>query len=193
MASFDPDLYKRALDFAAREHGNQTVPGSGFPYVVHVAKVAMEVLVATEEEGAAVRNLALACALLHDTIEDAEPPERPRVRAELLATFGPEVARGVEALTKNDALPKAQRMADSLRRIRQQPRAVWFVKLADRITNLEPAPPSWSGEKRAAYAGEAWSILVELGEASELLRRRLEQKLHEYETRLAAAASAAGR
>jgi hypothetical protein len=26
MASFDPDLYKRALDIAAREHGDKQVP-----------------------------------------------------------------------------------------------------------------------------------------------------------------------
>src|SRR4051794_8206536 len=48
--TFDRDLFARALDFAARVHGGQKVPGSKFPYVVHVAKVAMEVLAATEGE-----------------------------------------------------------------------------------------------------------------------------------------------
>jgi (p)ppGpp synthase/HD superfamily hydrolase len=59
-------------------------------------------------------------------------------------------------------------MADSVRRIRQRPRAVWLIKLADRITNLEPAPPNWSTVKCLAYAAEARSILDELGEASGL-------------------------
>jgi hypothetical protein len=40
--AFDPDLYERALELAARAHGDQQVPGSGLPYVVHVVKVATE-------------------------------------------------------------------------------------------------------------------------------------------------------
>jgi (p)ppGpp synthase/HD superfamily hydrolase len=181
MAAFDQDVFKRALDFAAQVHRDQKVPGSGLPYVVHVAKVAMEVLAATEEDESAVRNLALACALLHDTVEDSGPAEQPTVRERIRTEFGPEVADGVDALTKDDRLPKAERMADSLRRIRLHPRAVWLVKLADRITNLEPPPPSWSTEKCTAYAAEARTILETLGQASERLRRRFEQKLTEYE------------
>jgi (p)ppGpp synthase/HD superfamily hydrolase len=163
MAAFDPDLYKRALDFAACVHGDQKVPGSGLPYIVHIAKVAMEVIAATEDDESAVRNLALACALLHDTVEDSEPSERPSVRERILAEFGPEVGGGVDALTKDDRLPKSERMSDSLRRIRQHPPAVWLVKLADRITNLEPPPPSWSAEKRIAYA--AGGVDAQLGDS----------------------------
>ncbi len=181
MAAFDQDLFKRALDFAARVHSNQEVPGSGLPYVVHVAKVAMEVLAATEEDESALRNLALACALLHDTVEDSGPAEQPTVRQRIRAEFGAEVADGVDALTKDDRLPKSDRMADSLRRILRHSRAVWLVKLADRITNLEPPPPSWSTEKCIAYDAEARAILETLGEASERLRRRFEQKLTQYQ------------
>jgi (p)ppGpp synthase/HD superfamily hydrolase len=181
VGAFDQDLFKRALEFAAQVHRDQKVPGSGFPYVVHVAKVAMEVLAATEEDEGAVRNLALACALLHDTVEDSGPAEQASIRERIRAEFGPEIADGVDALTKDDRLPKAERMADSLRRIRQHPRAVWLVKLADRITNLEPPPPSWSIEKCIAYAAEARAILETLGDASDRLRRRFEQKLTEYE------------
>jgi hypothetical protein len=180
VAEFDQDLFKRALDFAARVHGDQKVPGSGLPYVVHVAKVAMEVLAATDEDESAVRNIALACALLHDTVEDSGPAEQASVRQRIRAEFGPEVADDVDALTKDHRLPKSERMADSLRRIRRHSRAVWLVKLADRITNLEPPPPSWSTEKCIAYAAEARTILATLGEASDRLRRRFEQKLTEY-------------
>jgi (p)ppGpp synthase/HD superfamily hydrolase len=182
VAAFDQDLFKRALDFAARVHGDQKVPGSGLPYVVHISKVAMEVLAATEGDESSVRNLGLACALLHDTIEDSEREEQPRVRERIRAEFGPELAGGVDALTKDDRLPKSERMADSLRRIRQQPRGVWLVKLADRITNLEPPPLSWSAEKCIAYAAEAKAILETLAEASDRLRRRFEHKLTEYES-----------
>ena len=171
--SWDQDLFKRALDFAARAHGDQRVPGSGFPYVVHVTKVATELLAVADDSFDV--DLAMQCALLHDCVEDAG------VTAESLeASFGSKVAHGVLALTKNDQLPKAERMADSLRRIQQQPREVWLVKLADRITNLEPAPPDWSDEKRAKYRDEARVILEALGPAHPGRARRLEAKISAY-------------
>lgn len=42
---------------------------------------------------------------------------------------------------------KKLQMQDSLRRIKSQPREVWMVKMADRITNLQPPPGHWSEEK----------------------------------------------
>jgi (p)ppGpp synthase/HD superfamily hydrolase len=140
---WDQDSYKRALDFAAKAHGAQQVPGSGFPYVVHLAKVAAEVMRACDEERLD-GSLSVTCALLHDTIEDAGV-----TRAQIEEAFGPRVAAGVDALTKRDALSKEERMRDSLDRIRAQGREVAMVKLADRITNLEPPPPHWTLEKRA--------------------------------------------
>jgi (p)ppGpp synthase/HD superfamily hydrolase len=172
---WDQDLFKRALDFAARAHGTQAVPGSGFPYVVHVTKVATEVVLACQD-GGLEPNLALACALLHDTLEDAETTD-----AALEREFGASVALGVRALTKDPALPKAERMADCLKRIRHQPREVWAVKLADRITNLEPPPPAWSLDRRRAYLAEAGVILEALRGASPALEARLLTKAALYE------------
>lgn len=173
---WDQDLFKRALDFAARAHGAQQVQGSGLPYVVHVAKVATEVLAAAARDPRADCDLALACALLHDTLEDAGVTHDA-----LRAEFGAAVADGVRALTKDAALPKAERMSDSLARIRGQPREVWMVKLADRITNLEPPPRAWSAEKRRAYLAEARLILDALRGASAPLEGRLASKIVEYE------------
>lgn len=178
--SFDPDRFKKALDFAATVHKDQFVPGSGAPYLVHIVKVAMEVMVATEQDPASDRDLAVTCALLHDTIEDAPPEDRARVRSELVAAFGETVAGGVEALSKDETLPKADRMSDSLRRIQEGPREIWLVKLADRITNLEPPPARWTLEKRRGYVAEARTILDALGAASPGLTERFEIKLREY-------------
>lgn len=173
---WNQDLFKRALDFAAKAHGDQKVPGNGFPYVVHLAKVATEVLHACTAEPALDVNLAMACALLHDSLEDAG------VTPETLAReFGQAVADGVRALTKNEALPKAEQMADSLRRIRLQPREVWLVKLGDRITNLEPPPAHWTQEKRRRYLAEAAEIHAALADAHAGLASRLAQKMREYE------------
>jgi (p)ppGpp synthase/HD superfamily hydrolase len=169
------DLFARALSFAARAHGEQKEPGNQFPYVVHVTKVAAEVLRGCVDDAAANADLALACALLHDTLEDAGV-----TRDQVVAEFGEAVAAGVVALTKDETLPKEQRMADSLARIRQQPREVWMVKLADRITNLEEPPGYWSREKRVAYREEARVIHRALGEAHAGLAARLQRRIEEY-------------
>src|SRR5262245_9451528 len=129
---WSPDKYLHALRFAAERHQGQTVPGSGLPYVTHLAAVAAEVCCAVARESVAEPDLAVQCALLHDTLEDTATSF-----AEVEQAFGVQVASGVLALTKDAKLPKAERMADSLRRIREQPREVWMVKLADRITNLQ--------------------------------------------------------
>lgn len=171
--SWNQDLFKRTLDFAAKAHGPQQVPGSGAPYVVHLVKVATEVLRAAD--GSFDVDFAMQCALLHDCVEDAG------VKVEALhLEFGSRVANGVHALTKDDAVSKPERMADSLRRIKAQPREVWLVKLADRITNLEPAPAHWTAEKRAAYRAEAQVIHDALGEAHAGLAARMREKIANY-------------
>jgi len=61
-----------------------------------------------------------------------------------------------------------------------QPPQVAMVKLADRITNLEPPPPKWTLEKRIAYLEEAKAILAALTGTSPWLERRLAAKIAEY-------------
>lgn len=169
------DLYLRAVRFAAEAHQGQKIPGEELPYLLHVCQVASEVQAALAAEPQERPDLALACALLHDTIEDTKVD-----RAALAAAFGEAVAAGVAALSKDPALPKDQAMADSLRRIREQPREVWLVKLADRIVNLEPPPHYWKPPKIAAYREEAVRILAALGEASPYLSARLTARIAGY-------------
>ena len=172
--SWNQDLFKRTLDFAARAHGTQLVPGTGAPYVVHLVKVTTEVLRAAD--GTFEVDFAMQCALLHDSVEDAGVAV-----VTLRQEFGARVADGVAALTKDEAVPRGERMEDSLRRVRAQPREVWLVKLADRITNLEPAPAHWPAEKRAAYQAEAQVIVAALGQAHAGLATRLREKIAAYE------------
>lgn len=50
------------------------------------------------------------------------------------------VAGGALALTKDENIAdKTEKIADSLHRIKLQPRESWMVKLADRVTNLPSA------------------------------------------------------
>ncbi|MBB6051783.1 HD domain-containing protein [Armatimonas rosea] len=168
------DLVQRALRVAAQAHQGQTVPGTNLPYLLHITQVAAEVMAVA---GAPETDctLAVLCALLHDTLEDTSLTE-----AELEAEFGPAVLAGVKALTKDDTLPKTERMADSLRRIQAQPPQVAWVKLADRITNLQVPPSHWSAEKIAAYRDEAQKILAALGGSHAGLADRLEAKIATY-------------
>ena len=176
--TFSPDRYVAALRFAATKHEGQRMAASDLPYLVHVVSVASEVLGALDHPiGAGLdADLAVGCALLHDTLEDTAT-----TYDELVATFGAPIADGVHALSKlDDAIPKPERMADSLRRIRLQPREVWIVKLADRITNLAPPPATWSSAKRIAYRDEAIQIADALAGASPLLEARIHARIAAY-------------
>lgn len=69
--SFSPDVYLRALNFAARAHADQKTP-IGLPYVVHLSTVCMELIRAIHSEPGRDGDLAVSCALLHDVLEDTE-------------------------------------------------------------------------------------------------------------------------
>lgn len=174
-SSWSQDTYITAFQFAAEAHQGQKVPGSELPYITHVSLVTMEVIAALQAEDGVDGERAVQCALLHDTIEDTD------VTFEMVQQeFGEEVANGVLALTKDASLPKPEAMADSLRRIQEQPKAVWMVKLADRITNLLPPPHYWTPEKIAFYREEARQIHAALKDASPFLAARLQEKIDNY-------------
>jgi hypothetical protein len=56
----------------------------------------------------------------------------------------------------------------------------WAVKLADRITNLQPPPADWEDEKILKYVEDAQVILDELRDGNQYLANRLEAKISEY-------------
>src|SRR6187431_2722336 len=130
-------IYQEAIKFAASKHEEkkQTIPGTNLPYVVHLSNVAMEIFMAFQSAPNFKLDFAIKLALLHDTLEDTSATFE-----EISQQFGPDVAHGVSALTKSDTLPKAEKMIDSLRRIKDLQTEVWAVKLADRITNLQKPP-----------------------------------------------------
>jgi (p)ppGpp synthase/HD superfamily hydrolase len=170
------DRYKKALHFAARAHGDQKVPGTQLPYLLHLTSVSLEVISALPNRPDGDADLAIVCALLHDVIEDTE------VTFELVQReFGKAVAEGVLALTKDESVPKDQRLADSLKRIRQQPPEIGMVKLADRISNLQPPPAFWTQEKIKQYFAESKMVYEMLQSADAYLADRLLGKIREYE------------
>lgn len=174
------DVFVKAWEYASIAHHGQTysTPHADLrlDYLTHVGAVAMELMhgLAADQQGLDF-NYALQCALLHDVLEDT-----PRTYAELAAEFGIQVADGVAALSKNSDLPRPEQMLDSLKRIQQQPKEVWAVKLADRINNLSAPPAHWTGERKLAYRAEAQVIYDHLYSAHALLAARLQQKIADY-------------
>lgn len=173
---FSQDVLIKAWNFASVAHKKQLLPGSDIPYLNHIGSVAMEIMAAISEVPVPFPDLSVQCALLHDVIEDTDVTF-DQVESE----FGTHVASGVLSLTKDKTIATKQgQMLDSLERIKQQPREVWMVKLADRITNLQPPPHDWNRDKIAGYRNEAELIFDHLGEAHTVLAERLKQKIRDY-------------
>ncbi|WP_089833308.1 HD domain-containing protein [Chitinophaga filiformis] len=148
-------------------------------YINHIGSVVFEVFYALQQTDTFDGELTITCALLHDTVEDTEFTEEA-----LTEIYGKRVAAGVLALTKNNTLPKEQQMQDSLQRIRQQPKEVWAVKMADRICNLYKPPYYWDNERKMRYIAEAQEIHAQLQEANPYLANRLLDKIEQYKTYL---------
>ncbi|MCE1251963.1 MAG: HD domain-containing protein [Anaerolineae bacterium] len=177
---WSPDVYLKAWHYATRYHHGQTYGGAEpqeqIDYINHIGSVAMEVLHALAQTPDVDGDLAVQCALLHDVIEDT-----PVTYDMLKNEFGAQVADGVLALTKDVSLPdKENQMRDSLERIRRQPREVWMVKLADRITNLYYPPFYWTPAKIESYRQEAIIIYEALHGAHAGLAARLSEKIKRY-------------
>lgn len=120
-------LWQEAVSFAARAHRHQVRKDGRTPYVAHVVRVALTVRDVFAEPDPSV----LAIALLHDTIEDTTTDFD-----DLADRFGPDIARGVAALTKNMALPEDERERDYDERLARADWRARLVKLADTFDNL---------------------------------------------------------
>lgn len=168
--------YQKAISFAGEAHKDQKIPGSQMSYVVHLSNVAMEILVASEQSRGFDREFAVQVALLHDLMEDT-----PITFSEIRKEFGANIAKAVLALTKNEALPVSEQIPDSLARIRSEPKEVWAVKLADRISNMQKPPGHWDRNRIIDYKKTAGIILLQLKGGNEYLENRLRQKIIDFD------------
>jgi guanosine-3',5'-bis(diphosphate) 3'-pyrophosphohydrolase len=151
----DELLLNRAYIYAMKAHGSQ-VRASGDPYFSHPLEVAA---ILTDQR---VDDATIVAAVLHDTIEDTDS-----TREEIDKTFGPDIGRLVEGLTKLRKLDFASRRALQAENFRKLLLAVaddvrvLLVKLADRLHNMRTlhfvAP-----EKRARIAEETLEIYAPL-------------------------------
>lgn len=174
---FSQEKYLKALNYAAKAHGDQKTP-YGFPYVVHLTSVAMEIIHAFQvlEVKQEDTDFAITCALLHDVLEDTDVTFE-----DLMEDFSETIAIAVEALSKDKNIEsKKAQMANSINKILTQNYSVQSIKLADRITNLQKPPASWDNEKIYNYFQESKFILSCLKNSNSVLSQRLEDKINNY-------------
>lgn len=174
------DEIQNTWQLVSKLHEGQKYGGSNegerVEYINHIGSVVFEVLNASRLTENMDADLAVKCAMLHDTIEDTAFDYE-----KVIDLFGIQVASGVMALTKNEKIEDSfEKMLDSLNRIKQQPIEVWAVKMADRICNLYEPPYYWNDEKKLKYIEEAEIIHQELKDGNEYLAERLKNKIREY-------------
>lgn len=119
-------IWIEAISFAARAHRHGLRKDGKTPYVAHVYRVAMTV----RDVFGCDDPIAIASAVLHDTIEDTGTDYD-----DIEERFGHDVAECVAALTKNATLPEPEREADYDLRLARAPWQARLVKLADTHDN----------------------------------------------------------
>jgi guanosine-3',5'-bis(diphosphate) 3'-pyrophosphohydrolase len=148
-----------ALAFAAHKHRDQRRKDKGAsPYINHPVTLA-HILVT---EGGVTDPIAIAGALLHDTVEDTDTTYE-----ELVAQFGKEVADVVMEVTDDKALPKAERKELQVMHAPHMTQAGKLVKIADKTANLRDIashpPADWTWARRSEYAQWAKRVVDNLG------------------------------
>ena len=129
LSEVDKLLLHRAFDMALTAHATQRRK-SGEPYILHPIAVAR---ICIAEIG--LGPTAIACALLHDVVEDTEVSLK-----DISDEFGEKVALIVDGLTKLDSLhEKENAQAENLQKVLRAmllDMRVVLIKMADRIHNL---------------------------------------------------------
>ncbi|WP_353217773.1 bifunctional (p)ppGpp synthetase/guanosine-3',5'-bis(diphosphate) 3'-pyrophosphohydrolase [Sandarakinorhabdus sp.] len=154
----DEDLLNRAYVFSVKAHGSQ-LRASGDPYFSHPIQVAG---ILTDLK---LDDQTIACAILHDTIEDTVATQ-----AEIDRLFGPEVGRLVDGVTKLSRIETQtdnERQAENLRKFLlaiSNDIRVLLVKLADRLHNMRTLHHIKKEDKRRRIARETMDIYAPLAE-----------------------------
>jgi guanosine-3',5'-bis(diphosphate) 3'-pyrophosphohydrolase len=166
-------LVTRALKDATDRHEPQRRKNAKqSPYINHPITL-FQILV---EIGKVTDAVALAAALLHDTIEDTGATE-----AELAEKFGADVAAVVVEVSDDKSLPKPERKRLQIEHAAHSSFRAKLVKLADKIANLRDMvtdPPAyWPLERQQAYFDWAAAVLEGLRGTNEALEQAFEEAL----------------
>ena len=152
---YDIQMLDKAYALADKAHAGQN-RRSGEPYICHPLNVALLLV----ELG--MDTESLAAALMHDVVEDTH------VRLdEISASFGPDVARlvdGVTKLTKIQFSSVEEQQAENLRKMllaMSQDVRVMIIKLCDRLHNMRTGD-AWPEQKRRDKALETMEVYASI-------------------------------
>jgi len=163
MNTVEPKLWQLAASYAARAHNHQYRKDKKTPFVAHPFRVAM---VARDIFGCA-DEIAIATALLHDTIEDTRTDFD-----DIHKRFGREVADCVSAMTKNMLLIEEEREKDYDRRLADAPWQARIVKLADVYDNSLDLPRPGMRKKCIARCERALALTASDADRKEFVKAR---------------------
>lgn len=174
---WDNKLVSEVLFFATKNHsGQKMMYPENMPYSAHFTGVMLNAIkYALLDDENLDWDVLICCALLHDVVEDCEIKLE-----EIKERFGEKIANGVNALTKNEALKKEDKMSDSLLRIKKCGKEIAIVKMADRFFNIRDRVPTWTKEKQENYLIESKLILKELGKFSQPIAKALKEAIKNY-------------
>ncbi len=128
--TYDIDKIKKAYKYAEKSHGDQRRV-SGIPYILHPTSVACIIA----ELG--MDTDTICGALLHDVVEDT-----PITLDDVRKTFGADVAKLIDGVTKISKIPYSTREQQQAENIRKMLIAmaddirVIIIKLGDRLHNM---------------------------------------------------------
>jgi (p)ppGpp synthase/HD superfamily hydrolase len=162
-------LILRAFRYAAAKHRYQTLSDGQTPYFSHVVRVTfiLRDLFAIDDQE------IIIASILHDVVEDTGTSLE-----EIGQLFGRTIAYYVEALTKNEVLPKKRREREYDERLLNAPEIVQIAKLADMYDNLSarvgtPKLPNTLENARRITAGFEKTICTRRGKDALRHVRRL--------------------
>jgi GTP pyrophosphokinase len=130
------ERFAEAFKYAAQEHRCQLRKGTTIPYISHLMSVSALVWENGGDEDQAIAGL------LHDVIEDADPPSAvPRIRKEILEKFGKRALDLVEGCTdgeqdtSGEKAPWKERKDKYLDHLQHESTELLLVSCCDKLHN----------------------------------------------------------
>ncbi|XP_031618545.1 guanosine-3',5'-bis(diphosphate) 3'-pyrophosphohydrolase MESH1 [Contarinia nasturtii] len=167
---FDPILYTKCIDFAAKKHRKQRrLDPEQTPYINHPIGVAYLLT----EANVVDLNILMA-AILHDTVEDTDTTYE-----EIEQLFGKTIRDIVAECSDDKSLPKQERKRLQIEHALGSSREAKLVKLADKLYNLRDLertlPTGWTEDRRCEYFKWAKQVVDNLRGTNDHLENALDE------------------
>ena len=169
------EIYK-AVFYATKAFGKKypSYDENKKSYTAHFTSVALNSINYTANEKLN-HEFMLVVAILHDVLEDTDITYQ-----DLINDFNIDIADAVKTLSRDERLPFNEQIPDCLNRIKNQPKEVAIVKMADRLYNIRERYNGWTKEHQDMYKKEAQLVCDELGYASINMKKALQLAIDEY-------------